>query len=176
MAKYFKQFPEIEYNNYTIKNILLSVKINDVVQGSASVYYPYTISDGQQPWMIAADYYKDPNMVWLIYLANNIEDPYYDWYLDTVHFEQYIVKKYGSLAAAQALLINYKEVVNGAETGILFSPNTYENTTDVNKTNWLAQYAYDKENDDNEVKRHIKLLSRSYAAQAESNLKAVLKG
>lgn len=172
--RYFKQFPEIEYNKYTVKNIFNGVKIEDVVKNSSAAYYPYTVVDGQQPWMIAADYYGDPNLVWLIYLANNIIDPYYDWHLDTVHFEEYIKKEYGSIAAAQSQLLGYKEVVNGEETGILFSADTYENSSDSNKSNWLAYYSYDDENDKNEARRHIKLLSRGYAAQAEANLKAIL--
>lgn len=173
--KYFKQFPEVVYNNYTVKNVLARVKISDLVKTSRTSYLPYTMDDSDAAWVIANSYYGSPDYVWLVYMSNDIVDPYYDWYKNTLEFESYIKKKYGSIEAAQAEIIGYKEVVNGAETGIIYSPESYTYSTDTNKTNWLTYYAYDKEDEENEARRTIQLLNNSYAKQAEANLKDLLK-
>lgn len=181
--KYFDQFPIIVYNKYNVKNILAKVKLDQVVRVSSEAYYPYTLEEFDKPWMIAADYYGDPNLSWLVYMANDIIDPYYDWYMDTENFDRYIAKKYGSVAAAQSQLMHYKERIDGEDTGRIFSPETYiqlplsaDGSDFANISNLLPVYAYDYEDALNEDKRTIRLINKIYARQAEKNLKKLLEG
>ena len=51
-------------------------------------------------------YYDDPQLVWLIFLANNILDPYYDWPLPQNQFGDFLISKYGTIAAAQAKILH----------------------------------------------------------------------
>lgn len=173
--KFFKQFPEIIYNSYSVKNVLARVKLSDLIKPSRMAYLPYTMTDSDAAWVIANDYYGSPDLVWLVYMSNNVVDPYYDWYKNTLEFESYIKKKYGSLEAAQSDLIGYKEVVDGEETGIIYSPESYTYSTDANKVNWTPLYSYDKEDEENEARRTIQLLNNAYARQAEANLKDLMK-
>lgn len=179
--KYFAQFPEIVYNNYTIKNILAKVKLNDLVRVTSEAYYPYTLEENEKPWMIATDYYGDPNLVWLVYMSNDMIDPYYDWHMNTEELERYLIKKYGSLAAAQAQLLHYKEIISGTETGRIFSTDTYTYLSGspgsdkfASIANLYPVYAYDYESEQNELKRTIRLLNVIYADQAAQNLKEIL--
>ena len=169
--RYFEQFPTIVYEKYQVKDILANVTIDQVVQLSSESYYPYVLTDGQEPWMLAADYYGDPNLVWLVYMANKTEDPYHDWFMDTYHFEESIKKKYGTLAAAQAQVAYYQDPT----TGIKYTADSYTHSTDPNKSSWVQVSVYDDAHDKNEARRNIKLLSRGYAPQAEANLKALLE-
>lgn len=173
--RYFKQFPDISYNNTQVKNILARVKLSDVLKEERYTYFDYTLRDGDQPWMIADLYYDNVDRVWLVYMSNDIIDPVYEWYKDSYAFENYIKKKYGTIAAAKSDLIGYKEVVDGIETGVTYSKDTFALSSDVNKSNWTPIYSYDHEDEINESRRNIKLLSKSYAQLAENNLKALLK-
>lgn len=185
--KYFEKFPEVVYGEYLIKNILTSVKLDNLVKVTSEAYYPYTVDIFDEAWTIAADYYGDPNMSWLVYMANEIVDPVYDWFMNDTKFEQFIVKKYGTVAAAQANIKYYKEVIDGVDTGRKFSTNTRTYlptealaTRFVDTSTWdstLQAYSdYDWEVDKNESKRHIFLLNRDFAKEAEKQLKRLLKG
>ena len=101
MSKYFKEFPTISYNNVLSKNITLRTKILDKIKNNSTLFYSYTLEDNQSADSVAYDYYGDSNYVWLIYLTNDIIDPYYDWHLSSTDFDNYITNKYGSVAAAQ---------------------------------------------------------------------------
>lgn len=173
--KFFKQFPELVYGQYTVKNILARVKINDLVKTNRVSFLPYTMEDSDAAWIIANEYYGSPDFVWLVYMSNNIVDPYYDWYMNTLEFESYIKRQFGSIEAAKNNLIGYKEVVDGTETGVIYSVDSFTYSNDVNKVNWLPIYSYDALDEENESRRTIQLLNNSYARQAESNLKDLLK-
>jgi hypothetical protein len=69
----------------------------------------------ERPDQFSYRYYKDPYQSWLIYLANKIVDPYYEWYLSDTEFIDYIEKKYGSLYTAQTKIKNYKNNWIGVE-------------------------------------------------------------
>jgi hypothetical protein len=96
----FTNYPIITYNNTLAVNILARVKFNDVAKNLGAVFYPYTISEGERPDSIAANYYDDPRYSWVVYMCNDIVDPYYDWYLTEKEFKEFIVKKYGSIERA----------------------------------------------------------------------------
>lgn len=173
--RYFKQFPDITYNSHQVKNILARVKLSDLLKGQRLTYFDYQLDDGDQPWIIADQYYDDPNRAWLVYLSNDIIDPLYEWHMDSYAFENYITKKYGSISTAKAKLESYKEVVDGVATGVIFAADSYKYSNDVNKVNWTPLYAYDIEDELNESRRNIRLLNKVYVDIAESNLKALLK-
>lgn len=125
---FFKDFPTIEYNNKTVKNILTNVKLNDLVQVSGEAFYPYTLQPGDRPWMIAEDYYGRPQYEWLVLLSNNIIDPYYEWHMNTVDFENFIKRKYGSIAAAKETVLGYEERFVIGETAL---EEVYDEYNDV---------------------------------------------
>jgi len=169
--KFFEQFPTVQYDQMTARNILKKVVISDIVKTEAMAFLPYTIVDGDTPWQIADMYYGSADRVWLVYMSNDIVDPIYDWYLDTRQFEDFLKKKYGSIALAQSTILHYKDINNQ-----LRSKDTYTfYSGSQDKTQWTKVYAYDYEDDLNEAKRHIMLLDSRYAQQAERNLKSILK-
>lgn len=103
---YFKKFPTIEYANTTCLNIMERVIITRGQKGNLPYsYYPYQIRDGDWPDVIAGNYYGDPGRSWLVYLSAGIIDPYYDWPMDNMSFQSFIVNKYGSLTGAQGLVL-----------------------------------------------------------------------
>src|ERR1700692_4212475 len=107
-APYFSNFPTVNYANNLIDNILLRVNFFDNSKNDDSMYYPYTIKDGEKAEEIAFSYYGDSNYLWIIYLFNNIIDPYYDWPLSNSDFENYITAKYGSVSEALLTTVYYE--------------------------------------------------------------------
>jgi hypothetical protein len=99
--KLFKNYPEVEYSItgdnrdiQTIRNIMLRAKIRDSVKADTSVFYDYPILEMQTPQEIALKMYGDANLFWIIFMMNDVVDPYYDLGLTNRQLEKYIDKKY----------------------------------------------------------------------------------
>jgi hypothetical protein len=109
MAEYFSALPTIFYNGQQSKDLLARVKLSNDVKNDVLSFYPYTIidADGRHD-TLSNRYYGSSSYSWLIYLANDTVDPYFDLGLDLREFEQHITKKYGSLAVAQEKIAFYR--------------------------------------------------------------------
>lgn len=170
---YFKNFANITYGNKKAKNIMARPKIVDDVLSNTEAFYDYIIPEGFRAEQVADLYYDNPEYVWLIYLCNNIVDPYYDWPLTQTEFDQYLTDKYGSIEAAKTQNIHYKNKTTGA----LISPDTYtlNGTFDkIKATDYEELSAYTFEHDANEAKRNIRLIDKRFASQMKSALKQTM--
>lgn len=92
--KYFENFPIIEYQGRKVRDITRRSAFTKAVANNPYLYYPYTVKEGERPEDIAEFYYGSVDYVWLVYLANNIIDPYYQWTMDEQTFRNYLVDKY----------------------------------------------------------------------------------
>jgi hypothetical protein len=200
MSGYFSAFPSITYDNSTIKNITLRANIVESFKRDVRNFYTYTIKDGETADSVAYDYYGDSNYVWIIYLVNNIIDPYYEWPLSTVEFENFIINKYGSLAEAKETVEYYKKIpvtyyvndtTNDFILASLYNPavNGYgwtkvtidddikiSSSTNPDPAVWQEVDAYTYELEANEQKRFIKLLDNSFITTIDRQLKDILNG
>lgn len=101
MTKFFAALPTLSYNGVPSKNFLALAKLSDDTIANRTLFYPYTVGDHERTDNIASKYYDNPDYAWLIWMTNNIVDPYYDVYLNDQDFEAYIAKKYTSRANAE---------------------------------------------------------------------------
>lgn len=108
MERYFEKFRTIQYSNTAVKDLTQRTVFLNSVYDNPLLYYPYDIADGERPDSIAGRYYSDEYLAWTIYLANKVVDPYYDWYIDQTTFDDFIVKKYGSIANATTKIKYYR--------------------------------------------------------------------
>ena len=92
--KYFENFPVIEYEGRRIRDISRRSNFVRAVSNNPYLYYPYTVSEGERAEDIANFYYGSVDYVWLVYMANNIIDPYHEWPMDPQTFNDYLVEKY----------------------------------------------------------------------------------
>ena len=92
--KYFENFPTINYNGRRVKDITRRSAFLTAVQNNPYVYYPYTVSSNERAEDVARLYYGSVDFVWLVYLANNIMDPYHEWTMNENTFNDYLVDKY----------------------------------------------------------------------------------
>ena len=121
MAGYFNFFPSTEYANTIVTNLISKVKFDQSVQKNLAVFYPYTVEQGERPDQIAARYYDNPELDWVIYLANDIMDPYYDWPLSQNQFHEYLSAKYGSISNAQSKIVFYRNNYSSDDTALTIS-------------------------------------------------------
>lgn len=94
MPEYFRHFPKVKHSGRDVTDLTKRVAFLDRVATNPLVFMPYTVEEGMKPEDVAYYYYDDPGFVWLIYLANNIIDPYLDWPMDNYRLERYIEEKY----------------------------------------------------------------------------------
>ena len=186
MAFYFRPFPKINYDikknklPLLLTNVTARYKIRDVLKSKVEIYYDYLIKDSDRPDLIAYKYYDDETLDWLIYLVNDIIDPYYDWPLKQDAFNKYMTTLYGSVSGAQATVYEYRKILNSQS--VLFDgtiiPERYV-VVDLNTYNGLATNArrevdaYEYYEELNNKKRQIKLLDKRFASDVKSEVELI---
>ena len=183
---YFDSFPRVTYDIKkngkleNVTNIMLRYKLNAVVKSYASPYYDYVVEDGERADTIAFGEYEDYTLDWLIYLTNDIIDPMFDWPMSQNTLQKYIVKKYGSIPTAQATVHEYRKILN--EQSVLFDgtivpkrtlvvdETTYNTLSEIDRES-ISKYTY--ENELNDSKRQIKLISENFVSDILLELREV---
>jgi hypothetical protein len=138
MGTYFDYFPKIKYDisqtdrkNYDlITDVFFRFKFIDKIKRMKVAYLPYIVKDGETPEIIADKMYNDPQAHWVILLINDIVDPHTQWYMDAVTFDNYIRKKYGSVAQAYNTVHHYEKLTSTRVVGYRDDRrNVFTNTT-----------------------------------------------
>lgn len=171
-TQYFKNFPLVFYNNVKLRNIMLKTNIIREIFLNNTNFYTYEVRDGQKPTTVAFDYYGSVDYTWLVLMSNQIIDPYFDWILSNEEFDSYIIKKYGSIPAAQSTIVEYKDVLGNYVS--LDTYNYYALISSSMVSNFTPVYAIDKEFELNEQKRNIQLIDRIYSTKIASELEQSL--
>jgi hypothetical protein len=180
MSEFFQHYPQISYDITGAKptktksaiNIMIRSKIKAAVLDDVIAYFPYSIPEAERPDVTAFKQYGDVKYTWLIFLINNIQDPIFDWPLNTREFGAYVKNKYGSLTIAKNTVHHYEQTVRERVEATSTSDPIPKATIEVDLTtyNTLAVgsrkvvYYYNWEVDRNEAKRDIKLIDSRYVA------------
>ena len=135
--RYFDKFPVITYSNNNIVDITRRVTLLDRVSRNPYAFYPYEIEDNERPDQFSDRYYGDSFKSWIVYLANKINDPYYEWYLTNNEFNEFIEKKYGSIYEAQQKIKFYR---NNWENQDNISLSEYNALPVGNQKYWNPEY------------------------------------
>ena len=180
MSEFFVHYPQISYDISgtkpakvkTVINLMERAKIKNVVLDDIIRYFPYSIKENQRPDHVSDEVYGDVKYTWLIFLINDISDPFYDWPLGTREFNSYIKNKYGTLIIAKNTIHHYEQILRTRveatgtaepipEARIEIDLTTYNTLADAARN---IKYCYDWEVDRNEAKRDIKLIGRNFVA------------
>lgn len=168
MEKLFVKYPKIFYGGTECLDLTRRVKIAEEHKDSLSLFNPLEIKAGLRADHIADAYYEDADMDWMIYLANEMVDPYFDWYLDDLDFDKYIVDKYGSIEYAIEKKKFYRN--NWATTDEQIPFQFYDNNLAwIEKQYWTPVYgqgakiiAY-KRKEDNWVMNTNRIIKYTYS-------------
>lgn len=139
---YFKNFNTIQYANNAVVDITERVVTLNNVKKNPYVYYPLDITEGSRPDQITDANYNDPYASWVLYLSNDIVDPYYEWYLTQEQFNKFIVSKYGSPETAMKKIAFWRNDWVGKPDISVSEYNAEIAANSARIKYWTANYNY----------------------------------
>jgi hypothetical protein len=135
MSRYFNKFPLVDYNGTPAKNILARVDFTDQTKKDIYVNFDYVLQEGStRPDILSFNYYNSTQYDWLIYMTNDIIDPYHDYYKSQADFKNYIVGKYGTAEIARSKILFYRN--DWAPDESLITETVYDSLNIVVKKYW----------------------------------------
>ena len=188
---YFSDFPQIEYQAKIARSIMARPRIASSLLSNPAAIYSYTVNNDLRPDQVAHLYYGDSELLWLIFLANNIVDPYYGWPLTQNAFQDFIISKYGTIATAKSTIKHYryqekdkatdeiwktKEIITKETYDLNGTFGTLRNITNAQLQRYQAVTAFIYEEELNESKRVIKVIDRRLAGNAKQILRETMIG
>jgi len=138
MSKFLAYNKIVPHSGALATNILSKVTLTMSELNDPTLMHPYVVKEGDRPDLIASSYYGSPEYAWLIYLANNITDPYYQWPVSQEDFNDFLKLKYGSTAAAQEKILYY--AVNWDKDDSTLTVGAYDSLPGRLKKYWAAQF------------------------------------
>lgn len=188
-TKYFRYFPTVKHSKETLLDITKRLKVFDGIINNPVAFLPYTVRNDDRPEDVSYLYYGGTEYVWLVYIANNIIDPYHDWVMNDEKLNAYIIAKYAEKSGlsdyqvidwAMATNINANRIHYRRKTDYsdIISVDTFDLGSTLipgfNPSEWEAVRAYDYEFEMNENKRNITLLNNNFRDTAMSELSRLL--
>lgn len=177
----FSVTPQVKYGEFTLLNLLTKIAPIQEHLSKYQAYFDYTISDGERPDTIAFDYYGSSSYAWLVMIPNNVHNVYTQWPLPFVEFQDMIRAKYGNVTTVKTTVSHYiyTGIPGNTEEEIsrkkfFMSTDTFSLATVDERAGWTPVYVYDYEDQLNEAKRTIKLLSNDYLRQVDREVQALL--
>lgn len=122
--KYFDKLPLINYNGKVSRNILSRAQLTPETRNNTSVFYPYTMEEADRADTLSYLYYDNSDYMWLIWMANNVVDPYHDLPLSENDFTSFIANKYGSMNEAAQQIKYWRNEWAGDES--ILTPAQYQ--------------------------------------------------
>ncbi len=135
MSRYFSRFPLVDYDGAPAKNILARVDFTEETKRDIYSNFDYVIQDDLiRPDFLSYTYYDSSQYDWMIYLSNDIIDPYHDYYLSVSDFEKYIIGKYGTASSARQKTVFYRN--DWASDESLITESVYDSLSPSIKKYW----------------------------------------
>lgn len=167
---YPKLYYKIDNYNYLhVTDISINTKINSLIEKYRQTNLrPYSVRDGELPDLISYKVYGTPKYDYIILIVNGIKNFYDEWQMSYAVFNNYIIKKYGSLVYAKE---NYAKYYTSDNFEI--SKDTWDELiiTDINA---YRKTHYDYENELNEQRGKIKILNPDLVVKFEVQLQQIL--
>ena len=165
MAKFFEHLPLIMYDikgndNYKlVPDIFRRVKARNKIKDNLVLLDQYDVSDGERPEHGAYKVYGAADLFWVVCMINKIENPYYDWPLSNLQFENYMKDKYDEVDA-----VHHWEKIQSSGPQIGAGPEDYSHMIECNSTDAgagaVTNAEYERRIQDK--KRQIRVLDPKY--------------
>jgi hypothetical protein len=197
MSNYFKRIPDVEYPKLSsdgkisefekIKNIFKRGTIREDIFENLAFFEKYDIIGDERPDSVANKIYNNPDLDWIVLLANNITNVYEEWPMPARSFDRYLNDKYGSFENIYAIKhFETEEVKNSSGVVIVkeglivpesffisyYDKNLDEQIFKGNITKPVTNYEYEVRLD--EKKRTIFLLKGRYLQLVFDDLETVM--
>lgn len=173
---YFNNFPQVNYDvrgtgtTQRMTNITRRVRIRDYIKSNFVMFDVYDVKSGETPEYIANEFYGDPQLHWLVLLANDILDVYTDWPMSVSQFESYVYSKYTDINAVH----HYEYRQDSGDSSVMIEyPNDSATTVPAGAT---AITNYEYEQSLQEQKRRIRLIQPRFVSQIQKEFKRLMNG
>lgn len=135
---YFDNHPTIEYANNTVRNIMSRVKFSQETLNNDFVLFPYTVEEGERADTLAYKYYNNSKYAWLVWMSNDIVDPYYEFPQTTTDFNSTIKAKYGTIEKAQRVIVGFK--TNWEDDFSTIAAGQYNSLPATSRKYWTPEF------------------------------------
>lgn len=177
MSSFFRYLPKVWYpvNGGSQKVQVVDISRRYIILrkllSRSVLFFDDHVRDGERADTVAGRVYNNPRLDWLIYFANQISDPRFEWPLGYADFEALLIAKYGSVENAHRTVHQYLKIVQQeVETNDLTIPErtvvvdqrSYQQLPDSDRRT-VTKYMY--ENDLNEQRRKIRLIKTEFVPQ-----------
>ena len=186
MASYFRQVPDFDYVNrdsdgksigdyQVVKNLFKRVKIRQDILQNLAYFTQYKIQGDDRPDNVAFEIYDDETLDWVVLLSNNILNVQTEWPLTQAAFNEFLIKKYGSIEKTNNIHhYETRELKNDSGEIVvrkgLIVPKNYkveyfdternQNVVRTNEVDSVTNYTYEVRKE--EAKRNIYLIKPDY--------------
>ena len=170
---FFENFPIIAYDSVgngeykAVTDLLRRVAIRSKVRSNVLVFDTYDVKQGETPEMLADKLYNDPELHWVILLINDITDRYHQWPMNNNQFLTYLNDKYSNVDATH----HYEISQVSGDTTIKINIGT--DNTDYPTATAITNFEHEQEQQD--IKRKIRLLDPKYVPQFVEEFEELLK-
>ena len=170
---YFKEFPTIPYDSEgngkfkDVKNLLRRVGVRAKIKTNTSLYDTYDVKNGESPESIAHKLYGDSELHWVILLLNNVTDRFHDWPMSEAQFLQFVNDKYDNVDDIHHYEISQSSGDTSKKINVGTSNSDYPTATAI--TN------FEHEQEQQDIKRKIRLLDPSFVPSFVSEFKSLMK-
>lgn len=175
--KYFDNFPVIKYklplDGYQRNIIDVTKRFNPIleVMKKATLFYDFTVKDGQTPEIVSDLFYDDMQYHWIIMMFNSVFDNNFDWPKTEDEFFSYIIENYQTESYAKNTVKNYYHIIQKETVYFGSTIKERKNIVDLSIYNTLdaferkIEYIWDYEFELNEKRRRIKILDQNYISK-----------
>tara|TARA_B100000902_G_C27307673_1_gene916470 strand:+ start:1205 stop:1744 length:540 start_codon:yes stop_codon:yes gene_type:complete len=178
MAKYFQQFPKIQYDMKSDGNVKLAtdifrrVKVRSKVKDNLALLDKYDVESGEKPEDVAFKVYGSTDYWYVVCLMNNIVDRNHDWPKSFQAFETYVNDKYAEPGG-----IHHYEKAQSSGRTTSNAPGDLSYVIEVDSSDVdgqsVSNYEYEQRLEDE--KRQIQVLSPNYLNIFEDEMKKLLR-
>ena len=157
---YFSHFPKVSYdvrgdgNPQQMINITKRVRFRDYMKTNFVTYDFYDVKSGETPEYIANEFYGDPELHWVVLLANDIIDYYNEWPMTVPQFETYVKSKYDNVDGIHHYEIDAESGHDAGKIDVGLTNDDYPSATPITNREY--------EEAQQDMKIRIKLLDPRY--------------
>lgn len=129
---YFRQVPDFDYvsrlpdsqiSDYIrVKNLFKKGKLREDIFQNISFFTKYQIVGDDRPDNVAAAFYDDATLDWLVLISNNIINIQDEWPKTQVVFDEYLLEKYGDYETLYGGIHHYETVELKNNSGVTIVP------------------------------------------------------
>lgn len=181
----FVYYPKIlykinDFDSIKLTDLNTSVRIKDYINSFRGIAArPYIVKNGERPDIVSFKLYNNVKYDYILLLINGIDSVYDQWQMDDETFENYIIKKYGSISEAQNTIAFHYTGKGDVVTNTLSrdpesSEPAYRYWDRLNDPNKYRESWYEYEDRLNIEKGRIRVIDFQYVVQFEAGVQEIL--